>query len=173
MDSKEQSVFSQNMTNIIFPKLENIANELIEREEVSIIAAETRPKALTFLHLSLIPLLLELSNSSEEFFKSSRVSTMKESKGNLDLEILKNWAKTDAFQKLIHDYEFLDEGYGNIGFEEFRRGHTKLFKGNYCTLRISKSIFYAKKHFVKYTSQNLNFYAQFLIVRSYGLSQAE
>ena len=76
--------------------------------------------------LSLIPLLLELSNSSEEFFKSSRVSTMKESKGNLDLEILKNWAKTDAFEKLIHDFAFLDEGYGNIGCEEFRRGNTKI-----------------------------------------------
>ena len=128
MDSKDQSVFSQSMTNIIFPKLENIANELIEREEVSIIAVENRPKALTFLHLSLIPLLLGLSNSSEEFFKISSVSTMKESKGNLDLEILKNWAKTDAFEKLIHDFALLDEGKGNIGCEEFRRGNTKLDK---------------------------------------------
>ena len=126
MDSKEQSVFSQNMTNIIFPKLENIANELIEREEVSIISAETRPKALIFLHLSLIPLLLELSNSSEDFFKTSSVSTMKESKGNLNLEILKNWAKTDAFEKLMHDFAFLDEGYGNIGCEEFRRGNARI-----------------------------------------------
>ena len=128
IDSKDQSVFSQSMTDTIFPKLENIANELIEREEVSIIEAETRPKALTFLHLSLIPLLLELSNSSEEFFKTSSVSTMKESKGNLDLEILKNWAQTDTFEKLIHDFAFLDEGYGNTGCEEFRRGNTKFDK---------------------------------------------
>ena len=88
IEAKDHTGFLQSMTNIIFPKLEKIANEIIDHEDLSIINAQNRPKALTFLHLSLISLLIELSNQSEELYNNCYHNTLKVSKGNLDIKIL-------------------------------------------------------------------------------------
>lgn len=104
ISSSKTSILSSNLTRIIYPRLEFAAQEVIERPEVSPIAAD-KQKSLTFLHLSMVQLLSTLCHESEEFVKFSivRKRPLQEERV-LNLEQIKVWAKTLTFQQILEDF---------------------------------------------------------------------
>ena len=87
-------VTASSINRIVLPRLEFLTHELIERSDL--IDPDKKTKALTFLHISLVKLLSQISLESQEFVKFSSI-TWKKPKHNIDLVIFKKLAKGDKY----------------------------------------------------------------------------
>ena len=70
--SSKTAVLNASVTKLVFPKLEEMAAEIIERTDIAPVTTD-RKKSLTFIHLGFAQLLSHLCLESEEFVRFSSV----------------------------------------------------------------------------------------------------
>lgn len=97
--TSKTSILSSNITRLIFPRLESIAQNVTEQSSLTLVNVE-KHKAMTYVHLSMVQLLSLLCHESEE---SVKFSPLKKTEQQLDLSYVKAWAKKEAFEHLLDD----------------------------------------------------------------------
>ena len=89
-------------TNLVFPKLEAMASEMIEKPDIAPVSNDKK-KSLAFVHLNFSQLLSSLCLESEEFVKFS--PTTANIQMTLNLELLRKWAfNQNGFVPLLTFY---------------------------------------------------------------------
>ena len=101
-----KSTLSSSATKLVFPKLEEMASEMIGNPDIAPVACDKR-KSLTYIHLNFSQLFSHLSLQSEEFVHFSPTTLQSNSNTMsmpLNLELLRKWALNQNFVTLLNDY---------------------------------------------------------------------
>ena len=103
--SSKTAILNASATKLVFPKLEEMAAEIIERTDIAPVTTDKK-KSLTFIHLGFAQLLSYLCLESEEFVRFSSVSASPfSSNSGLNLSILRSLSGNDkVFASMISSY---------------------------------------------------------------------